>query len=128
MCKDCQGLGLPPGVRGKGTKGRGQGTQLVTSEKPLPLPGVSRVFLICFLTDLKGNLHGVSSDITLTSKKYEHYNHYYTKSSNINFIIASEHLKFITKQCDMQKAMIEMTVYHGFPQYLPLVKGRGFQG
>ena len=44
--KDCQGLELPPGVRGKGIKGRGQGTQLVTPEKPLPLPGVSRVFLL----------------------------------------------------------------------------------
>ena len=39
--KDCQGLVLPPGVRGKGIKGRGQGTQLVTPEKPLPLPGFS---------------------------------------------------------------------------------------
>jgi len=45
VTKDCQGLGLPPGVRGKGIKGRGQGTQLVTPEKPLLLPGVSRVFL-----------------------------------------------------------------------------------
>jgi len=76
-------LGLPPRVRGKGMKGRGQGTQLVTPEKPLPLPGVSRIFLLCFLTDWKGNLHGVPSDITLISKKYEYYNYYYTKSCNI---------------------------------------------
>ena len=46
MDKDCQGLEWPPGVRGKGMKGKGQGSKLATPEKPLPLPGVSRVFLL----------------------------------------------------------------------------------
>jgi len=53
VVKDCQGLGSPPGVRGRGIRGRSQGTQLVTPAKPLPLPGVSRVFLLHFRTDLE---------------------------------------------------------------------------
>jgi len=41
-------------------KGRGQGTSLATPEKPLPLPGVSRVFFLYFLSTDTLNTRDVS--------------------------------------------------------------------
>ncbi len=37
---------MTPRGKGKGTKGKGQGSKLATPEKPLPLQEVSRVFLL----------------------------------------------------------------------------------
>ena len=35
-----QGLGKPPGFKGKGQEGKGQGKDFMTLRKPLPLAGV----------------------------------------------------------------------------------------
>ena len=43
FASDWQGYGKPPGLEGKGSKGKGQGRHLATLEKPLPLARVSRV-------------------------------------------------------------------------------------
>ena len=37
---DVQGLGEPPGFKGKGQEGKGQGKDFMTLRKPLPLAGV----------------------------------------------------------------------------------------
>ena len=37
---DVQGLGKPPGFKGKGQEGKGQGKDFMTLRKPLPLAGV----------------------------------------------------------------------------------------
>ena len=37
---DVQGLGKPPGFKGKGQEGKGQGRDFMTLRKPLPLAGV----------------------------------------------------------------------------------------
>jgi len=45
LASDWQGYGKPSGSGGKGSKGRDQGRHLATLEKPLPLTGVSRVWM-----------------------------------------------------------------------------------
>ena len=37
---DVQGLGKPPGVKGKGQEGKGQGKDFITFNKPLPFSRV----------------------------------------------------------------------------------------
>ena len=56
ILSDVQGLGKPPGVKGKGQEGKGQGKDFMTLNKPLPFSrvrGFPGVFQGYYSPDIK---------------------------------------------------------------------------